>query len=109
QKLDEKVEAEVDDDKESAELRQYLEVIPDDGDDVTVDATPLADGKFKMYLTFCKMLKNFDREDLEVLWRIVKARFEKTKTEDYMDSLLFHYLKTTLKRIYGGINKDYLK
>ncbi|GJS37993.1 hypothetical protein Tco_0536375 [Tanacetum coccineum] len=62
-----------------------------DGDDVTIDATPLsvkipiidykiyqegkksffqiirADGKTQMYLTFSKMLKNFDREDLEVL------------------------------------------
>nr|GEU64713.1 hypothetical protein [Tanacetum cinerariifolium] len=28
------------DDKESTELKQCLEIIPDDGDDVTVDATP---------------------------------------------------------------------
>ncbi|GJU83066.1 hypothetical protein Tco_1285431, partial [Tanacetum coccineum] len=78
----------------------------DDGDDVTIDATPLfvkipivdykiyqegkksffqiirADGKTHIYLTFSKMLKNFDREDLEVLWRIVKARFKKTKPVD---------------------------
>ncbi|GJZ38084.1 hypothetical protein Tco_0584275 [Tanacetum coccineum] len=31
-----------------------------------------------MYLTFGKMLKNFNREDLEALWSIVKARFKKT-------------------------------
>ncbi|GKC14565.1 retrovirus-related pol polyprotein from transposon TNT 1-94 [Tanacetum coccineum] len=83
----------VEEDKESKELKQYLEIIPDDGDDVTIDATPLstkspsivdykiykegkksyfqiikADGNSKMYLTFGKMLNNFDREDLEVLW-----------------------------------------
>ncbi|GKB24120.1 hypothetical protein Tco_0863521, partial [Tanacetum coccineum] len=32
-----------------------------------------ADGNSQMYLTFGKMLKNFDKEDLEVLWSIVKA------------------------------------
>nr|GFC10442.1 hypothetical protein [Tanacetum cinerariifolium] len=80
------------DDKESEELKQCLEIIPDDGHDVTIDATPLssksptivdykihkegkksyfqifrADGNSHMYLTFSKMLKNFDREDREVL------------------------------------------
>ncbi|GJS36806.1 hypothetical protein Tco_0535188 [Tanacetum coccineum] len=32
----------VEEDKESKELKQYLEIIPDDGDDVTIDATPLS-------------------------------------------------------------------
>nr|GEU31193.1 hypothetical protein [Tanacetum cinerariifolium] len=107
------------DDKESVELKQCLEIILDDGDDVTIDATPLsskspaivdykihkegkksyfqifsADGNSHIYLTFSKMLKNFDREDLEVLWRLVKARFEKIKPVDYMDNLLLHNLKT---------------
>ncbi|GJX01204.1 putative ribonuclease H-like domain-containing protein [Tanacetum coccineum] len=118
QKLDEKVEAEVDDAKEAEELKQCLEIVPDDGDDVTVDATPLsvkmpivdykiyqegkksffqiirADGNSQMYLTFTKMLKNFDREDLEVLWRIVKARFKKTEPVNYMDTFLHLNLKT---------------
>nr|GEY07825.1 hypothetical protein [Tanacetum cinerariifolium] len=35
-----------------------------------------------------------DKEDLEVLWGIVKARFEKTKPVDDMDILLLHTLKT---------------
>nr|GFA47851.1 hypothetical protein [Tanacetum cinerariifolium] len=75
----------VEDDKESEELKRCLEIIPDDGDDVTINATPLsimtpiidykiykegkksyfqffrADGNSQMYLTFSKMLKNFDR------------------------------------------------
>ncbi|GJW25703.1 hypothetical protein Tco_0039514 [Tanacetum coccineum] len=41
-----------------------------------------------------EMLKNFDREDLEVLWRIVKARFKKTKPVNYMDTFLHLNLKT---------------
>ncbi|GJY63384.1 hypothetical protein Tco_0464844 [Tanacetum coccineum] len=109
----------VEEDKESEELRQCLEIVPDDGDDVTIDATPLsiksptivdykiyregkksyfqiirADGKSQMYLAFGKMLKNFNREDLEVLWSIVKARFKKTEPVNYMDNLLLRNLKT---------------
>nr|GEX11597.1 glutathione S-transferase T3-like [Tanacetum cinerariifolium] len=34
------------------------------------------------------------REDLEVLWSIVKSRFEKIKPVDNMDNLLFQNLKT---------------
>ncbi|GJU68461.1 putative ribonuclease H-like domain-containing protein [Tanacetum coccineum] len=41
QKLDEK-EVEVDDAKEAEELKKCLEIVPDDGDDVTIDATPLS-------------------------------------------------------------------
>nr|GEU31828.1 hypothetical protein [Tanacetum cinerariifolium] len=41
-----------------------------------------------------EMLKNFNREDLEVLWRLVKARFEKVKPVNHMDSFLLHNLKT---------------
>ncbi|GJW46169.1 hypothetical protein Tco_0077815 [Tanacetum coccineum] len=83
-----KMEAE----NESAELKKCLEIIPDDGDDATIKATPLssesptivdykiykegrknyfqiirADGNSQVYYTFSKMLKNFNREDLKVL------------------------------------------
>nr|GFD31729.1 hypothetical protein [Tanacetum cinerariifolium] len=102
-----------------AELKQCLEIIPEDEDDVTIDAISLsskspiivdykihkegkksyfqifrANGNSQMYLTFSKMLKNFDREDLKVLWRLVKARFKKIKPVDYMDNLLLRNLKT---------------
>nr|GEV92466.1 hypothetical protein [Tanacetum cinerariifolium] len=105
--------------KVTEELKRCLEIIPEDGDDVPIDATPLsskyltifdykihkegkkiyfqilrADGNSQMYLTFSKMLKFFDREHLEVLWRLVKARFEKKKPVDYMDNMLLHNLKT---------------
>ncbi|GJX45288.1 hypothetical protein Tco_0261964 [Tanacetum coccineum] len=59
-----------------------------DGDDVTFDATPLSTKSPTI------MLKNFDREDLEVLWSIVKARFKKTKPVNYMDDFLLLILKT---------------
>nr|GEZ97224.1 hypothetical protein [Tanacetum cinerariifolium] len=53
-----------------------------------------ADRNSQMYYTFSKMLKNFDREDLEVLWRLVKDRFIKSKPVGDMDSFLLHTLKT---------------
>nr|GEV28110.1 hypothetical protein [Tanacetum cinerariifolium] len=101
-----------------AELKRCLEIVPKD-DDVTINATPLsskspaivdykiykegkksyfkiikADGNSQSYLTFGKMFKNFNREDLEVLWCIVEERFKKTKPVDDMDNLLFQTLKT---------------
>nr|GEU65507.1 hypothetical protein [Tanacetum cinerariifolium] len=109
----------VENDKEKEELKRCLKIIPDDRENVTIDATYLstksltvvdykiykegrksffqifrADGNSQMYLTFSKLLKNFIREDLEVLWRFVKDRFVKTKLVDDMDSFLMHTLKT---------------
>ncbi|GJV07892.1 hypothetical protein Tco_1345548 [Tanacetum coccineum] len=93
--------------------------VPDDGDDLTIDASPLSTksptivdykifkegkksyfqiireyGNSHMYLTFGKMLKNFYKEDLEVLWSTVKVRFKKTKPVNYMDNFLLLNLKT---------------
>ncbi|GJW12998.1 hypothetical protein Tco_0017131 [Tanacetum coccineum] len=78
----------VEEDKESNQLKRCLEIIPDDGDDVTIDATPLSIKSLTI------MLKNFNREDLEVLWSIVKARFKKTEPVNYMDNFLLLNLKT---------------
>ncbi|GKB28857.1 hypothetical protein Tco_0868258 [Tanacetum coccineum] len=58
------------------------------------ESSKKADGKTQMYLTFGTMLKNFDREDLEVLWSIVKARFKKIEPVNYMDNFLLLNLKT---------------
>ncbi|GKD05667.1 hypothetical protein Tco_1180641 [Tanacetum coccineum] len=82
----------VEEDKESKELKQCLEIIPNDGDYVTIDATPLSTKSPTI------ILKNFNREDLEVLWSIVKARFIKTEPVNYMDNFLLLNLKTMFKR-----------
>nr|GEU56729.1 retrovirus-related Pol polyprotein from transposon TNT 1-94 [Tanacetum cinerariifolium] len=98
----------MEDDKESAELKKCLEIIKEDGDDVTIDATPLSSKYvFVVELKQCLEIIPEDeddvtidatplssKEDLEVLWRLVKARFKKIKPVDYMDNLLFHNLKT---------------
>nr|GFA65494.1 hypothetical protein [Tanacetum cinerariifolium] len=74
----------LEDENESVELKRCLEIVLDDGDEVTIDATPLS----------VKTPINFDREDLEVLWRLVKDRFVKTNPVDDMDNFILHTLKT---------------
>ncbi|GKB79238.1 hypothetical protein Tco_0946133 [Tanacetum coccineum] len=64
----------VDDDKETEELKQCMEIISDDGDDVTIEATPLSTKSPTI--------------------SIVKARFKKTEPVNYMDIFLHLNLKT---------------
>nr|GFB65554.1 hypothetical protein [Tanacetum cinerariifolium] len=115
QKVDENVEPVIDD---TEELKKCMEIVPDDGDKVLIEATPLssksptiidykirkegkktyfmiirADDNSQVYQTFEKMFKNFNREDLKVLWAIVKDRFKKEKPVDDIDNFLFRTLK----------------
>ncbi|GJW83781.1 hypothetical protein Tco_0156926 [Tanacetum coccineum] len=107
----------VDDDKETAELKQCMEIILDE-EEVTIDAIPLvvkslriidwkihkegkksyyqiirADGKSQMYRIFRQMLKSFDREDLEDLYKFVKARYGSTRPVESMYYLLWNDMK----------------
>ncbi|GJT88792.1 hypothetical protein Tco_1070509 [Tanacetum coccineum] len=102
----------VEDDKETTKLKQCLEIIPDE-EEVTIDAIPLAvkspsivgwkihkegrksyyrimraDGKSQMYMIFSQMLKSFDKQDLEDLYKLVKAKYESTRLVDDLDLLL---------------------
>nr|GEV07038.1 hypothetical protein [Tanacetum cinerariifolium] len=104
--------------QEAKELKRNLEIVPDDEDDVFVNVTPLsskpptimdykiymegkkehfqiirANGNHQMYLAFSIILKNFDREDLEVLWKIVKDRFKESQPKKVLDVFLWHILK----------------
>nr|GEX04818.1 hypothetical protein [Tanacetum cinerariifolium] len=92
----------VEDDKKTAKLKQLMKIILDK-EKVAIDATPLAvkslgivdwkihkerkkiyyqnirdDGKSKMYMFFSQMLKSFDREDLEDLYKLVFMLVEET-------------------------------
>nr|GEY93092.1 hypothetical protein [Tanacetum cinerariifolium] len=115
-KVDKNVKPAIND---SEELRKRIEIVPSDEDEVFIEATPIssrsptiidykiykegkknyfkiirADGNSQVYQTFEKMFKNFNREDLEVLWAIVKDIFKKEKPVDDMDNILFKTLKT---------------
>nr|GEV98875.1 hypothetical protein [Tanacetum cinerariifolium] len=85
QKIDENIE----------ELKTHLQIVPNDDEDVYTKATPLAlkipvvdyqihyehnkpyykiiiaDGTHQLFLSFITLLKNFDREDLQMLWKLV--------------------------------------
>nr|GEU39303.1 hypothetical protein [Tanacetum cinerariifolium] len=53
-----------------------------------------ADGKSQMYMIFSQMLKSFNREDLEDLYKLVKARYGSTRPVENMDYLLWSDMKT---------------
>ncbi|GJZ38461.1 hypothetical protein Tco_0585024 [Tanacetum coccineum] len=108
----------VDKDKETAELKSLMEVIPDE-EEVAIDVVPLAtkpptivdwkihtegkksyyqiiraDGSSKMYLVFSHILKSFNREDLETLYKLVKAKYGSTRPVEDLDLVLYGDLKT---------------
>ncbi|GJR81929.1 hypothetical protein Tco_0152714 [Tanacetum coccineum] len=64
----------MDDDKEAAELKSLMRIVPDE-EEVAIDAIPLATKPPSNVL---------DREDLETLWKLVKAKHETTRPEEGM-------------------------
>ncbi|GJV94918.1 hypothetical protein Tco_1546495 [Tanacetum coccineum] len=83
----------VDDDKETIELKQCLEIIPNE-EEVTIDVIPLAVKSLRiMYMTFSHILKSFDMEDLEDLYKLVKARYGSTRLVEDLDLVLWNDLK----------------
>nr|GEY40171.1 hypothetical protein [Tanacetum cinerariifolium] len=59
-----------------------------------------ADDTYRFYISFTTLLKNFDREDLETLWRIVRDRFSTSKPTNFSDE----YLLLTLKTMFGELD-----
>ncbi|GJV21708.1 hypothetical protein Tco_1370728 [Tanacetum coccineum] len=53
-----------------------------------------ADGKSQTYMIFSHMLKSFDKEDLENLYELVKAKYESTRPVEDLDLILWGDLKT---------------
>nr|GFD47626.1 hypothetical protein [Tanacetum cinerariifolium] len=111
--------------KEDEDLKKQLEVVDDEDDDMFIEATPIgrmvpvvdyeivminnkhrykiikADGTHQLYISFITLLKNFDREDLEDLWRIMKARFSTSKPTNFSDDYLLSTLKTMFEKSDG--------
>ncbi|GJU25257.1 hypothetical protein Tco_1163878 [Tanacetum coccineum] len=100
------------------ELQSLTEVIPDE-EEVAINVIPLAtksssivdwkihkegkksyyqiiraDGKSQMYRFFSQMLKSFSREDLEDLYKLVKAKYKSTRPVEDLDLVLWNDLKT---------------
>ncbi|GJZ07406.1 hypothetical protein Tco_0541199, partial [Tanacetum coccineum] len=108
----------IDDDQEEAKMKELLDIVLDE-EEVAIDAIPLAtkpptivdykiikegkisffqiiraDGSSKRYSAFIQMLKSFDREDLETLWKLVKAKHGSTRPEEGYERVLWGDLKT---------------
>ncbi|GKD26114.1 hypothetical protein Tco_1232328, partial [Tanacetum coccineum] len=79
----------VEDDKETTERKQCLEIIPDE-EEVTIDVIPLA---VKSPRIVDWKIHNFDMEDLEDLYKLVKARYGSTRPVESMDYLLWNDMK----------------
>nr|GEY16427.1 putative ribonuclease H-like domain-containing protein [Tanacetum cinerariifolium] len=56
------------------------------------------DGTHKLFLSFITLLKNFDREDLEALWKLVKEIFETTELKNFSDDFLLNILKIIFEK-----------
>ncbi|GKE22518.1 hypothetical protein Tco_1434030 [Tanacetum coccineum] len=105
------------DDDEIAKLKMLVDITPDD-EEVAVDAIPLAskppvivdymiykeertsyykitrtDGSFMLYKVFSQLLKRFDREDLETLWKLVKAKHGDSRPSEGYERVLWGDLK----------------
>nr|GEW92262.1 hypothetical protein [Tanacetum cinerariifolium] len=53
-----------------------------------------ADDTHQFYISFTTLLKNFDREDLETLWKIVRDKFSTSKPTNFLDEYLLLTLMT---------------
>nr|GEW40550.1 hypothetical protein [Tanacetum cinerariifolium] len=109
--------------EEVEDLKIHLEIVPDEDDDVYTEATSLArkvpvvyyeiieinnkpyykiiraDGTHQLYISFLTLLKNFDREDLEALWSLVKERFSTSKPKNFSDDFLLTTLRAMFEKL----------
>ncbi|GJX99714.1 hypothetical protein Tco_0356733 [Tanacetum coccineum] len=106
----------VDDDKEREDLKQCFEIVLDE--EFVVHDIPLAikpapivgfqihragrqgsyeiiraNGSTKTYTLFSQLIKEFDREDLENLWKLVKTKHGYTRPEEAYERVLWGDLK----------------
>nr|GEU65295.1 hypothetical protein [Tanacetum cinerariifolium] len=103
-------------------MHSKIVVNDDDDDDVFTEATPLASkvpvvdyqihpennkpyykiirayGTHKLLLSFINLLKNFDIEDLETLWTLVKERFESMEPKNFSNDLLLNSIKIMFEK-----------
>ncbi|GJT70991.1 hypothetical protein Tco_1030277 [Tanacetum coccineum] len=58
------------------------------------------DGKSQMYMIFSHMLKSFDREDLETLYKLVKAKYESTRPVEDLDLMQHVHIYMLVEKKY---------
>nr|GEV26357.1 hypothetical protein [Tanacetum cinerariifolium] len=106
-------------DEEVEELMTHLQIVPND---VYTEATPLAlkvtvvdyqihhehnkpfykiiraDGTHQLFLSFITLLRNFDREDLEMMWKLVQERFQSSEPKNFSDDFLLNTFKIKFEK-----------
>nr|GEU93476.1 retrovirus-related Pol polyprotein [Tanacetum cinerariifolium] len=117
-------------DEDVKELKRHLQIVANDDDDVYTEATPpaskvlvvdnqihyeinkpyykiiKADGTHKLFLSFITLLKSFDREDLETLWKLGKERFETTEPKNFSKDFLLNTLKIMFEKLNVEANTE---
>ncbi|GJW75326.1 hypothetical protein Tco_0134696 [Tanacetum coccineum] len=91
QKIDEHVEAKKDDDQEEAHMKRHIKIVKDDEDGIL--KLIRVDGSSKRYSSMIKMLQDIDREYLETLWKLFKAKHRNTRLEEDYEKVLWGDLK----------------
>ncbi|GJY73478.1 hypothetical protein Tco_0477909 [Tanacetum coccineum] len=87
----------LEEDKESEELKQCLEIVLDDGDCVTIDATPLSTKS--LTIVDYKIYKEGKKSFFQIIRADVKERFKKIEPVNYMDNFLLLNLKTMFEHL----------
>ncbi|GJR71738.1 ribonuclease H-like domain-containing protein [Tanacetum coccineum] len=84
----------MEEDDEKEDLKGYLDIVP--RDDAAEDVESLStkgDGSSKNYKILSEMLEDFDRQDVEELYRLVKERYSASRPEGF-DLMLWGDLYT---------------
>nr|GEU53656.1 hypothetical protein [Tanacetum cinerariifolium] len=79
--------------QEADDLKKRLTIVQNEDDDILLKLPHLLK-------SFTTLLKFFDKEDLETLWRIVRDRFSTSKPTNFSDE----YLLLTLKTMFGELD-----
>ncbi|GJR68184.1 hypothetical protein Tco_0014249 [Tanacetum coccineum] len=102
----------LDDDQEEVEMKKLIKVVPNE-EEVAINVIPLAtkpprivdwkiikegkislfqiiraNGSSRRYSSMIQMLRDFDREDLETLWKLVKAKHGSTTPKEGYNRVL---------------------
>nr|GEY23180.1 hypothetical protein [Tanacetum cinerariifolium] len=57
-----------------------------------------ADGTHQLFLSFITLLRNFDKEDLEMLWKLVQERFQSSDPKNFSDDFLLNTFKIMFEK-----------
>ncbi|GJU03068.1 hypothetical protein Tco_1113406 [Tanacetum coccineum] len=106
QKLDENVEAKVDDEQEEAEMKKHMEIVPDD--EVVIDAIPLATKPQIIKLVKAKHgLTRPDESYERVLWGDLKVMFEPDVESEVWRNLQGH--KVTVWKLFSSSGVHFVR